>query len=134
MTGKDEILKKLAKKTKEYKEYRDRSLGYVRPEKLVLEFIQAIEKARLESKVGLDFTQEVDRAYNVLVHRVQRWDKHAFVEIIWDREEQAEVWTDLRPSGIRIVWSEVYQKKNPGKDAELFIGVESLLIDETLGL
>lgn len=129
MSARDDVLKKLAKKTKEYKEYRDRSLGYVRPEKLVLEFIQTIEKARLESKVGLDFTQEVDRAYNVLVHRVRRWDKQAFVEIIWDREDQAEVWTDLRPSGVRIVWSEVYQKNNPGKDAELFIGVEQLLIE-----
>ena len=129
MSARDEVLAKMAKKTKQFKEYKDRSLGYVRPEKLVAEFIQAIEKAHDESKVGLAFTQEVDRAYQTLCHRMRRWDKDVFVEVVWSREEQAETWVDLRPSGVRIVWSDAYKLKNPTQEGEVFVSVEQMFLE-----
>lgn len=129
MSARDDILKQLAKKTKEFKEYKDRSRGHVRPEKLVADFIQTIENARLEAKVGLAFTHEVDRAYATLVHRLSRWDTGVEVEIVWDREEKAEVWQDLRPSGVRIMWSDLWKSKNPNSEGEIFVGVEQLFLE-----
>lgn len=129
MSARDDILKKINKKSDKIAELRDRSRGFIRPEKLVSDFINEVEQARIEAKGGFDFSSRVTRAHQTLEHRVRRLDAHATIIVVWDREEQAEVWEDLRPSGVRILWSDVWQRNNPDKDSELFIGVEQLFLE-----
>jgi len=129
LSARDDILKKLNKKTKIYAEYKALSNGFVRPEKLVADYIKMIEEAHIKSQNGVEFVYSIDSAYAILVNRLKRWDKNVYVEPVWNRENEAEEWTDLRVSGVKITWSDAYKAKNPDADDELYISVESLWLE-----
>ena len=130
--AKDFILKKLAKKEAEYKVYRQQSMGFIEPRKLVSDFIKAIEKARDEAKSGPEFVQHVDGAYAVLINRIRRWDGGAQVEIVWHKESDAEVWEDLRVLGVKIRWGNAYKTLHPDSDDEMYVSIDQIFIEEML--
>lgn len=131
MSAKDDMLKAIKKKADKNRELKDRSRGIVKPGRLVADFIEAVERARLECEIGIDFSQQVDRAFNVMMHRLHRVDPCAEAEVVWHREEHAEKWTDLRPTGVKITWSDFWKKENPDKEGEVFIGADQLwLLDD----
>ena len=129
MSARDDILKKLARKTEIYKEYRQASVGKIRPEKLIAEFINAVEKIHSEDKIGVDFSSSVDSAYQRLLNRLRRWDTGVIVEILWDHEDNATIWQDLRPTGVRIVWSDRWKQENPTAEGEMHVSVEQLWLE-----
>jgi len=126
MSAKDDMMAQVRKKAEKIREHKDRSLGLVKPARTVADFIETVEKARVESAGGLEFTSQVDMAYAMMVHRLRRFDSAVFVEIVWDKEEKCEEWKDLRPSAVRIQWSEAYIRSHPGCDAEVTISADQL--------
>ncbi len=128
MSAKDDILKKINKKAKQYKDYKTDSKKSVT--KLVARLIDEIEDARVNSKNGLDWSGQVETAINMFGKRLGSIDAAGFAEILWaNKEEEVENWQDLQIHGVKIVWSETYLKNNPGSSPEEVITVERLWLE-----
>lgn len=129
MNIKKDLLKKINKKSKEYKEYREYAAGKIKPEKIVSSFINEIEQAHVKCTNGADFSYKVDAAITTMCRHIWKIDDMAIIDVVWNREEEAENWGDLRPIGVNIKWGEVWRKENPRLHGEQYISVEQLWLE-----
>lgn len=130
MSARDDILKKLDKKTKEYKKYRLKAAGKLPIRSLIKEFLESLEQAHAEAKNGVEYGHAAGSLISSFYHSVYKIDAGAQIHIRWNNEENAENWEDLRCTGVHIIWSDIWKNTNPKEEGELCFGVENLWLEE----
>jgi hypothetical protein len=121
-----DLINKKMRATRAYKKKTARQMG---PYRIVVEFIKAMEKVVSEATCAIDFHDGLSTQSNIVYGRLSTIDPEVDIEIIWNREELAEKWEDLQVEGVKIYWSDFWKRKNPMKDAVLYIDIAQLLIE-----
>jgi hypothetical protein len=129
MSAKDDMLKKINKKANRYRDLKNESQGKARPIRLIAKTLEAVEYAKATAKTALEFTMVFDREWGVLQHRMARIDPGVRIEPIWHREDSVESWQDLRITGVKISWSDLYVRANPDTPAEETITIEHIWME-----
>jgi hypothetical protein len=130
----DDVMKMIAKRQRKNAAFNKKAAELMGVNAIVLEFIDAMEKASKDSKSGFEFNDAMNRASRVLSERMKRLDGGATLEVIWNQTEvKNETWRDLTAEGIRVVWSDDYIARNPSVNKETHIDVGSLFIEGFLG-
>lgn len=129
----DDVMKMIVKRQRKNAAIKKKAAELMGVNAIVLEFIDAMEKASKDSKNGFEFDDAMTRASRALNDRMRRLDGGAQLEVIWNHNEiKNETWRDLAVEGVKIVWSDDYITKNPSANKETHIDVGSLFIEGLL--
>lgn len=130
MSARDDILKKLNKKTEQYKKYRLKAAGKLPVRQLIKDLLESLEQAHATSKNGVEYGQAVHGLIASFYHSVYKIDSSAKVHLRWNNEDNAENWEDLRCTGVHIIWGDIWKNRNPQEEGELCVGVENLWLED----
>ena len=129
--ARDEVMALIAKKQKKNSAYKTRAAKRVGPNGIVMQFIDAMEKVRVDSKSSLDFDTALTREARLLGDNMKALDSGVNVEVIWTPNVE-EDWKNINVDGVKIVWSDYHLTAFPQKSKELYIDVGSLFLEGLL--
>ena len=115
------------KKAQRFKELRTNSSRHMTPEQIMISYMEAVEKTRIESEDKFDFEAGLDKASALMENRLKAFDPGVHVDVAWGIA--SDNWKDLAVSGIRITWSDTYISDNPDKEKEQNIDVGHMLLE-----
>lgn len=121
------VLDMIKKKAKKFKEYRTNSSRSMTPEKIALRFIEDVDKAKCAAVDKYDFEADLEKAAMIMENRLRAFDPYVDIEVSWSKQD--ETWKDLRVTGIFIKWSDVWKQANPDKDQEQMIDIGHMLLE-----
>lgn len=129
--AKDEVMKLIAKKQQKNSAYKTRSAKRIGPNGIVMQFIDAMEKIRADSKNSIEFDTGLTAQARMLGDNMKALDNGVTVEVIW-AENETEDWKEIHVEGVKITWSDYHLAAFPQKSKELYIDVGSLFMEGLL--
>lgn len=109
MSAKSDILDKINKKAKHYKELKEKSQEIKTPESIVFEFLKEMETVYPTTSDSSSFEFLLNNLSNILESKMRALDPYVKLEITWNDAEEPD---SLRAEGVLIRWSGYYQKLN----------------------
>lgn len=125
MSARDDILSKIKKKASKLKDLRERTSRDHSYKKIILTFLEDIDRHAFESKCKEDYYSAFTKALQILYANMRSFCTGAGVQVVWD-DPNAE-WPKVK--AIIMRWPPEYVAKNPGMTAEEMIDITDLLFD-----
>lgn len=126
MSTKSDILDKINKKAKHYKELKEKSQEIKTPQSIVFEFLKEIESVYPTISDSSSFEFMLNNLSSILETKMRALDPYVKLEITWN---DAEEWDKLRVEGVLIRWSDYYRKLNNVANEELKIDLTDYFMD-----
>ena len=127
-SAKQKMMAKINKRADEIKIHKERT-SHREIETIVLEFLENIEEAKINSTHHSDFDSALHHKTELLYSSLKIIDTDVYVKIHWHDEENTENWQDLNVEAVRIKWSDQHILDNLGKDRELYVDAAQLFLE-----
>ena len=117
----------IQKKADKYKALRKRAKNPKTPQALVLEFLKDAESIYTSAQDAGQFYYLLETLSKTLDEQMKFIDRGVKMEIIYNN---AKTWSELRITGVRIVWSDFYKAKHSITEDETFMDLTLLLLED----
>ncbi len=121
------MLDRVAKRAQRIKDLRVKTSKSVTYTHHVFNFLKEMEKIYPLAKDAVDFDAMLGGACKMLDQQIKTIDPYVKIEILWN---DAEDWTNLRATGVKIMWSGSHMNRYPGKQAEEYIDITQALLED----
>jgi hypothetical protein len=121
------MLDRIAKRAKRLKELKARTAKKASYAKHFFTFLKEMEKMYGFHKDPVDFDRMLTANCKMLDEQFKLVDPHVKLEILWN---DAQSWQDLRATGLKITWSNIFLNANPGKDLVEYIDITQALLED----
>lgn len=122
-----EIMDLIDEKAKRRKDLRDGSKPDATHVQEILKFLNNLDKIGTEATNEIDFYVSMERECKMLKYRLKEFDPHVKAIVEWNDTKE---WRELRPVGVKILWSRYYTKLHPSADQEEYVDVSRMLLDD----
>ena len=124
---KQKMMAKIKKRASEIKRHKERT-SRREVEAIVLDFLESVEKAKLNATHHSDFESALFHEGERLYASFKLIDPNVYVKVHWNDEENLDNWQDMNVDAVRIRWSDTYILDNPGEQ-DLYIDAAQLFLE-----
>jgi hypothetical protein len=124
---KDDVLAEIDKRAKKIKDHKLSSSKVKSVKGTILDFLEEVEPIYSIARTAWEFHAMTKLICESLDRKMRVYDSGVQMEVEWNN---ADDWRELRVTGVRVQWSNWYQKKH-NVASEQVIDVTLLLLEDT---